>query len=491
MDDKVRKRGWIKNVAIIFLSILLVLTFFSNTFMNRSLPEVAVQYVEGGTIQAQIRGTGTVTPTESYEVKSTQSRTVRSVAVQVGDQVKTGDALLYYAEGDSEDIKAAEEALDAATLAYQEALINSATGQYSEQKRDIERKREELNNAKAARDSCAFNQTAWNEANKALNDASTAVSEAQKTYDGIEAKIAELGDENTAPTKPEYAELKLQLDQAQAVLDAAKLAEQDAQARLDSQSAYKQEYDAAVEEVNTAEQALNDALFSFQKDAALDNLHLADQEKKIEELQAELNDLRGGGSANSTIMSEVNGIVAAVNVSAGNMAEADMTLMTIEVPDMGYSVSFSVTNEQSKRVRVGDTASVMYNWANNIDAILSSVRTDPANPTANKLLVFKVTGDGVSSGSQLTLSIGEKGQYYDSVVPNSSVRTDNNGSFVLAVTAKNTGLGTRYIATRVDVQVAAKDDVNSGVTGGLASGDYVITSSSKPIEPGTAVRLPD
>jgi len=140
---------------------------------------------------------------------------------------------------------------------------------------------------------------------------------------------------------------------------------------------------------------------------------------------------------------------------------------------------------------VGDTANVMYNWANNIDATLTSIRTDPSNPTSNKMLVFKVTGDGVSSGSQLTLSIGEKGQYYDSVVPNSSIRTDNNGSFVLAIMTKNTGLGTRYIATRVDVQVAAKDDVNSGVTGGLAPGDYVITSSSKPIEPGMAVRLPD
>jgi len=491
MDDKVKRRGWIKNVAIIFLSVLLVLTFFSNTFMNRSLPEVAVQYVEGGTIQAQVRGTGVVTPTESYEVKSAQSRTVRSVPVEVGDQVKVGDTLLYYAEGDSEDVKAAEEALDAATLAYQEALINSATGQYSEQKRDIERKRQELNDAKTARNNCLFDQTAWNEATQVLNDARTAVNEAQKAYDEIEAKIAELGDEETAPTKPEYPELKLQLDQAQAVLDAAKLTEQDAQARLDSLSVYKQEYDAAVAAVNAAEQALNDALFSFQKSAALDNLHLADQKKKIDQLQAELNDLRGGGSANSTVMSEVNGIVAAINVSAGNMAEADQTLMLIEVPDMGYSVSFSVTNEQSKRVRVGDTANVMYNWANNIDATLTSIRTDPANPTTNKLLVFKVTGDGVSSGGQVTLSIGEKGQYYDSVVPNSSVRTDNNGSFVLAIMTKNTGLGTRYIATRVDVQVAAKDDVNSGVTGGLAPGDYVITSSSKPIEPGMAVRLPD
>ena len=64
-----KRRGWIKNAAIIFLAIMLVLTFFSNTIMNRSLPEVATQYVSSGTISAKIRGSGTVTANSAYEVK--------------------------------------------------------------------------------------------------------------------------------------------------------------------------------------------------------------------------------------------------------------------------------------------------------------------------------------------------------------------------------------------------------------------------------------
>ena len=54
------RREWVKTAEIIFLSVLLVLTFFSNTIMNYSLPEVATQYVEPGNITAKIRGTGTV-----------------------------------------------------------------------------------------------------------------------------------------------------------------------------------------------------------------------------------------------------------------------------------------------------------------------------------------------------------------------------------------------------------------------------------------------
>ena len=59
-ETKVSKREWVKTAAIIFLAILLVLTFFSNTIMNATLPEVAAQQIEGGTINAKIRGSGTV-----------------------------------------------------------------------------------------------------------------------------------------------------------------------------------------------------------------------------------------------------------------------------------------------------------------------------------------------------------------------------------------------------------------------------------------------
>ncbi|NLH00737.1 MAG: RND transporter, partial [Clostridiales bacterium] len=103
---------------------------------------------------------------------------------------------------------------------------------------------------------------------------------------------------------------------------------------------------------------------------------------------------------------------------------------------------------------------------------------------------FKLQGD-VESGTQLSIAIGERGGSYETIVPNSAVRSDNNGSFVLAVVAKNGPLGNRYIAQRIDVKVLASDDVNTAVSGGLTTSDFVITTSTKPIEPGMQVRLPD
>ena len=101
--------------------------------------------------------------------------------------------------------------------------------------------------------------------------------------------------------------------------------------------------------------------------------------------------------------------------------------------------------------------------------------------------MFRLTGD-VEPDTNLTLSIGQKSANYDCIVPNSAIRTDSNGTFVLAIVAKSTPLRTRYTATRVDVQELAKDDTVTAVTG-LSSGDFVITTSTKPIEAGTQVRL--
>ena len=96
--------------------------------------------------------------------------------------------------------------------------------------------------------------------------------------------------------------------------------------------------------------------------------------------------------------------------------------------------------------------------------------------------------DDANNGTTISLSIGQRSANYDSIIPKSALREDTNGRFVLVVTAKSSPLGNRYVATRVDVQVLAEDDTNAAVTG-LAQGDYVITTSSKPLEAGTLVRL--
>ena len=138
----------------------------------------------------------------------------------------------------------------------------------------------------------------------------------------------------------------------------------------------------------------------------------------------------------------------------------------------------------------GDTAEVTNYWNGNINATLENIINDPKNPSTGRILMFRLNGDSVEAGTNLTLSIGQRSANYDALIPNSAVRSDSNGTFVLVVTAKSSPLGNRYVAVRADIQVLASDDTTSAVSG-LANGDYVITTASAPIEAGNQVRLVD
>ena len=120
-----KRREWVKNVAIIFLAVMLVLTFFSNTIMNYSLPEVATQMVQRGTITAKIRGTGTVEATDPYNVVAKESRVISSVAVKQGDTVEKDQIIYYLEDAESDELTKAEQELEDLELAYMKGLFGA------------------------------------------------------------------------------------------------------------------------------------------------------------------------------------------------------------------------------------------------------------------------------------------------------------------------------------------------------------------------------
>ena len=515
MEHKEINSGWVKNAAIIFLAVLLVLTFFSNTIMNRTLPEVATQSVTSGSITARVRGTGNVVANGSYQVKADQTREIRAVAVKTGQEVNQGDVLFILGQGDSDELEAATDALRDLEISYRKSAINMPTFDYTVEERKIASAQDKYDAAVKAE------QEALDALNKALEDQQGAGYQEQVA--ALEKKI-----ENAQKTYDELAE------RAQAEREAAEQRVTDAEAALAAATPGTEEYDAAVKELADAKKALDElpnsdtniALSSIQ--AQLDSLkaqldalrsarvaaenelfelkHSLEQQKiadnkqtqlaaidleslsaQIEKQKQKIKELSGGEE--NQITSNVSGTVQSIEITAGQTVPKDTILATIEVPDMGYTLSFSVTNEQARKLRPGDSATVSnFYWGSEIVATLNNIKTDPKNPQTNKLLTFDLDGD-VTAGSELTISVGSKSANYDYVVPNSAIRQDNNGSFVLVITAKNSPLGNRFFAKRVTVEVVASDDMNSAVTGDFSYGDYVITTSSMPVKGGDQVRM--
>ena len=74
-------------------------------------------------------------------------------------------------------------------------------------------------------------------------------------------------------------------------------------------------------------------------------------------------------------------------------------------------------------------------------------------------------------------------------VPNSAIREDNNGKFILIIEERQSPLRNRYIARRADVEIAASDDTTTAINAPIEGWEYVITTSTVPIKAGQEVRL--
>ena len=243
---------------------------------------------------------------------------------------------------------------------------------------------------------------------------------------------------------------------------------------------------SAADTVKSTKQALEDLVFK-QNLGDSSSVDMEASKKAIERKQAEVDKLRENADE-LEVKSSVSGTIASINASAGkSIGGEEQPLATINVTDRGFTVKIDVTNDQAKKVKTGDTAELVNFWGGDAVATLDQITS--SQTAGNRTLVFTLTGD-IQAGQNVTLSIGQKSANYDALIPLSGLREDSNGKFVYVLESKSSPLGSRYIATRVTVQELARDDKSAAVSG-ISSGDFIITTSNKPVEAGKQVRLAD
>ena len=573
------RKDKIKNITIIFLLVMLILTFFSNTIMNYSLVEVSTQQVTSGQITSKVRGSGSVEASESYSVTIEETRKIATVNVKKDAEVATGDLLFTLEDTDSDELDAAKKSLNEAQAAYESAVLtagitvaerqsieagkgssltqkqneiaaanqrvkdaqaavdaaqasvdkikaqidavsNSTADTTAEEKAvlDAEKKNSEAQDSLTSAESAYTPvKSAYDTALSGLQSAQSTYDEAKTAYDNLPSTATE-ADKQTAKTSVAIAETKLKaakatydarkddLNKVQGSYDSAKSAATDSKNALSNAN-----YNLSVKkltgtntaeannlqaQLNTATAALTDANSALtsatndQKkvtDKISGEVTIASAYKTMTDLQEEVAKLQAK-SIGTEITSPISGTVTDIAVTAGTTVNANDVMMTIQPETKAYVLQFSVTENQAKKVRVGDTAEILNNWyGNDVSAVVSAIRKDPQN-RSNSIIICEMKGD-VSVGDSYTLSIGEQSSNYDTIVPTSAIREDSNGKFILIIESKSTPLGNRYYARRVDVDVITSDDTKSAVTGALEGYEYVITTTTKPIKENEQVRL--
>ncbi len=408
-------------------------------------------------------------------------------AYAMDDAFEAYDALLTQEEAVTEDI---EKQLAAKETELKYALEDNTA--LKEQLTETKELDAQLNDIKDDLDSA---EKTYNDATDKANAAQTVYDNAvaekeilekdlEKVRNGYKYVIYKEYEDKIETEKTNLENLNIELDNKKEVLT-------DLEAQgSDSQETLEEQVNTLERQILTATRELETAIADAGDQDKLQALDIEKKKKELDKAAEEITKLEEKYTA-SEIVAPVSGVIDSINITSGQKTEPDATLCEISLAEKGFRMTMTVTQEQAAKLRMGSPAEITsyIPYGSTITATLAAIKNDTANPgSRQKILEFTVEGD-VTPGQSLSIAVGDKNASYDSTVPNTAIREDSDGKYILVVESKNTPISTRYIAKRVDVTVVASDETRSAITGDFTNYGYVIATSSGPINSGEQVKL--
>jgi len=535
-------RDWVKNAVIVFLALMVFFTFFSNTILNISLPEVETAQPTSGTITNAIRGNAPAEAAGSYSVEVEFASRILAVYVREGDAVEQGERLMTLEAGENE----LEAQLAELRLRHQHMLLDMTSTGYAMQNERIRQAREDLERAIADRNVLGNAPMTEGAAQAAYDRAKTQLNTYQSRVAALEAELGFIDDFDARSTRigaqvvayeqalsnflinmnmsyedwvAENPDASNQWAQAvstarSAMVQAAAIARSAVVSEISTEAGNVARAQTAVteaenvltrvqriaeadERVRTLQRALNEALISLASEQQQDSLAHQGQLLDLRALEEEIADLearlrRQGGETvgdEYTITARHAGIVTGLTAIAGQQTEPGLPLARIEVADMGYVAEISIDVRQAQEVRPGVTVEVnTLWWGPGLSGRVTGVRPDPEDATNRRLVTVEIIGE-VTAGEQLSLSIPLTSAQFNTIVPRSAVAQDTSGHHVYTLQSRSSPLGTRYTAIRVEVTIEAEDETRVAVRGDLNPRENIIVRSSAPLADRDRVRL--
>lgn len=460
-----KKKDMIKTLLIVFLAILLALTFFSNTIMNRSLAEISTETAGSGKLTERIRGNGIVEANQAYEVTADGNRTIKSVEIKSGKEVKKGDVLFTVNAMESDTLEAEEKALDELELAYQKALL-TAPLDYTKEDQAIRNAREDLNNAIAARNSAAAKE---NDASAAKGDCDNAKREliaktAQK--ENISSVIAAIATDDYSEASPEYS------GQLPTLYNKYKEA---ADTYAQAEAAYKKATEGGAEDetaksaVDSARDAMDKAKSDYVNEQGNVRNSLMEQ---LGNLENEMNDLNFTISAYESEYGSASGNVsyeaADADVTAKQRAleelltEYNATKKTNDLAAQKDALDMDAQQKaiekQKAKIEKLKKESEATEIKSKYDGVVSSVnvKADDKAPDGTVLAVIDITGEG------FTVKITADGEKLSKIKKGTKAEVVNNwGGDVEAVLTNIKNDNVSGSKNRI-LEFSVKGDVESG-----------------------------
>ena len=247
---------------------------------------------------------------------------------------------------------------------------------------------------------------------------------------------------------------------------------------------------SAATEINTAESSYNSAVQSYK--TAVNQLAVTQTPSTSQDIQiakAQLDNAEAAlQSAQTTydqsfLRAPFDGVVAAVNVSPGDVVDTTTVVATIMTVERVAKISLNEVDAAS--VKIGDPATITFSALPDVTATgtveqIDSIGTVTSGVVSyNAKILIEVNTPDIKPGMSVSakISIGTDSDVL--LVPNSAVSTVGSNSTVQSLngvsSAKDGATITLSTAPQaIQVQVGDSDNANTVITSGLKEGDLVV-----------------
>ena len=455
-----RKVILIGGVVVIVLIIAGVFGFQRMTASAATTTRTQTATVTRGSLAATVNASGNVSAPSSAAMAFTSSGRVAKVAVKVGDQVKKGQLLMQL---DTTDLQ----------LSLKTAQTNLASQQAS------------------------FDSTQAN-LQFAIKTAQANLASAQANYDSAKAKNATNLDQLIV-AKTALDKAKVTLEQAQGAYNAIAWR---GDVGMTTQAATLQtatsDYNSALANYRITAATINDTSLRTAQ-ASLDNAQVSlDQAQKnldtsTRTAQASLDnaavalDQAQRNLDNASLYAPLDGLVSAVNFSAGDSASGT----AVSIVDLSnLQVKVAIAEVDMAKIKVGEKASMT------LDAL--SGKTYAANVTAigpvgtvtsgvvNYPVIVSITNADADIRPGMTATLAVEVDHRDNVllIPTRAVRTQSNQKIVTVL------FKGQSVQTPIGTDLSSDSMIE--VTNGLQEGDIVVvnTTQTSSSTRGTNIAIP-
>ncbi|OOP71787.1 hypothetical protein CBEIBR21_19535 [Clostridium beijerinckii] len=240
----------------------------------------------------------------------------------------------------------------------------------------------------------------------------------------------------------------------------------------------KADMDEAERNYNLAVQTKEAYIKTNQEDIQNAQLNLEIEARKIDSLNKQI---ANGG----VYTAPSDGVITELNFNEGSLANSSKALFKLAETSGGFQVSISVNSDLVTFVKSGDSVDVDITSLEDkiIAGKVSQIKADSKNGD-NKELIIDLNDPDLQGGENAEVNIIKQTKQYSTLVPNSAVYTDNNGTYVFSVIEKEGPLGKESFVKRVDIIVEDSDGTNSAVIKGLDSRDKIVAKSTKSLSDG-------